>query len=85
MVADLVGTNPTTELLATFIKRMDSDGTKTRVPGFCVLDLDTNELMLLIKDDDMGVADTWELSVKPCRQTQGKKIPQLLASNADLR
>jgi len=84
IVEEIVGANPTNDLLATFIKRMDSDGTKSRVPGFCVLDLATNELMLVISDDVKGVADQWELSARPCKQVMGKKVPQLLASNADL-
>jgi hypothetical protein len=84
MVADLIEDKQKSDVLATFIKRLDSDGSKTRVFGFGVMDLNTRELMLLIKDDEKGVAETWQLVAKPCKQTHGKKIPQLLASNADL-
>src|SRR5208282_1952101 len=86
MVEELIGTNSKTDLLATFIKRMDSDGSKSRVQGFGVLDLETLELVLLIKDDEKGVSGTWQLVAKPCKQTSlGKKIPQLLATNAELQ
>lgn len=81
---EIIGNASTTDVLATFIKRMDSDGTKSRVPGCCVFDKATNELVLVIVDDVTGVADKWELSAKPCKQVMGKKVPQLLASNADL-
>jgi hypothetical protein len=84
VVEELLGDASTSDVLATFIKRMDSDGTKSRVPGFCVFDDATKELVLVIRDDVNGVADKWELIAKPCKQVTGKKVPQLLASNAEL-
>jgi len=73
------------DLLGTWIKRLDSDGTKPRVFGFGLMDLNTHQLALLINDTENGVQETWELEAKPCKQsTQNKNSPQLLATNADL-
>jgi hypothetical protein len=85
MAEELIGTNPKADLLATFIKRLDSDGSKSRVFGFGLLDLDTKELMLLIKDDEKKISGAWQLVAKSCKQSSGKKIPQLLATNAELQ
>jgi hypothetical protein len=73
------------DLLGTWIKRLDSDGTKPRVCGFGLMDLNTHQLVLVINDTAIGVEEAWELEAKPCKQsTQNKNSPQLLATNVDL-
>lgn len=82
---ELVGDMPKADLLGTWIKRLDSDGTKPRVMGFGVLALNTQQLALLINDTEIGIEQAWELEVKPCKQSPtNKNSPQLLATNADL-
>jgi hypothetical protein len=84
MANEVIATQSTGDWLATFIKRLDSDGTKPRVFGFGVLNLDTNNLVLVIKDEVKCVEEVWQLNAKPCKQSSSKGAPQLLASNADL-
>lgn len=54
------------DLLGTWIKRLDSDGTKPRVCGFGLMDLNTHQLVLVINDTAIGVEEAWELEAKPC-------------------
>jgi len=85
VVEDLLSETGKSDVLATWIKRLDEDNSKSRVQGFGLLDMKTNELTLLINDEDMGVEEAWQLTAKPCRQALGgRKSPQLLATNADL-
>ena len=82
---EVVGTAPKSDFLATWIKRWDADGTKPRVFGFAVLDLNTHQLTLLINDDVTGVENAWALEAKPCKQaSDNRKSPNVFASNADL-
>jgi hypothetical protein len=84
-VADFRSEADRANLLATWIKRLDCDGTKKQVHGFGLFDLITHELTLLISDEEAGVVDSWLLDVKPCKQATGnKKSPQLLATNEEL-
>ena len=58
---------------------------KVVVPGMCQLDTESLELTILICDESHGLADTWELKAKPCKQgSTGIKSPQLLATNSEL-
>jgi hypothetical protein len=82
---ELAGDLPKADLLGTWIKRLDEDGTKPRITGFGVLDLNTQQLALVICDSEMGVEQAWELEVRPCKQSaSNKNSPQLLATNVDL-
>ena len=82
---EVAGNAPHSNLLATWIKRLDNDGSKPRVQGFGLLDLDTHQLTLLISDAAKGVEQAWKLDAKPCKQSaQNKNSPNLLATNADL-
>jgi len=73
------------DVLATFIKRLDADGSKPRVRGFAVLDLNTRQLTLVVEDEDMAVTQAWQLEAKPCREAaKNQNSPQLLATNAEL-
>ncbi len=75
----------TREVLGTFIKRLNRDGSKSRVSGFAVLDLNSRDLVLAIDDADMEVAQLWQLEAKACRAVSlSKNSPQLLATNVDL-
>ncbi len=85
MTCQHVLSNSHSNLLVSWIVRYDTfTKTKTRVSGFCTIDLQTNKLELLIVDTELGVEDTWQLDVKPCKAVLGKKTPQLLATNAEL-
>ncbi len=73
------------DLLATWLKRIDSDGTKQRVEGFGVLDLETGKLVLVVDDKETGIEQAWKLDVKPCKPSAvNKNSPQLLATNIEL-
>lgn len=85
LASDLIGAASKEDVLATWVKRMDSDGTKSRVEGFGVLNMGTGQLSLLINDEAMGIEHVWQLDAKPCRQNAANlKSPQLLATNAEL-
>lgn len=58
---------------------------KTLIPGCCMLDLNTNEVEIVVQDDTADIATLWQLEARPCKPTNdGRKVPQLLATNADL-
>lgn len=58
---------------------------KTLIPGCCMLDLNTNEVQIAVEDEDAQIATLWQLEARPCRPTSdGRKVPQLLATNTDL-
>ena len=58
---------------------------KTLIPGCCMLDLNTNEVEIVVQDDKADIATLWQLEARPCKPTNdGRKVPQLLATNADL-
>ena len=85
MAENFVGSSGNKDMLAPFVKRLDADGSKPRVKGFAVLDLNTRLLTLAIEDDEMAVTQAWQLEAKPCREAvQNKNSPQLLATNAEL-
>jgi hypothetical protein len=82
---DLLRGHSGQDVLATFVKRLDTDGSKPRVNGLALLDLNTNQLTLVIEDEAMSVAEAWQLEAKPCKAAQqNKNSPQLLATNVDL-
>ena len=85
MAEEVVGKRETTDLLGTWIKRLDTDNSKPSVFGFAILDLNTSQLSLLINDSQTDIQQVWQLEAKPCKQsTQYKNAPQLLATNTDL-
>ena len=58
---------------------------KTLISGCCILDLNTNEVQIVIDDEKSEIESVWQLEARPCRPTNdGRKVPQLLATNADL-
>ena len=74
------------DALYSWVKHYDpTTKDKVAVPGMCRLDTDSLDMTVLICDEAHGVANTWELKAKPCKQARvGIKTPQLLATNADL-
>jgi len=59
--------------------------TKTLVNGCCLLDLNSNKIGIVINSEDEGISDYWGLEARPCKPTNdGRKVPQLLATNTDL-
>ena len=82
---DVFGGGSKDDLLATWLKRIDSDGTKQRVEGFGVLNLETGKLVLVVNDAETGLEQVWELDAKPCKPSAvNKNSPQLLATNVEL-
>jgi len=82
---ELLTDSEKTHTLATWIKRLDADGTKAKVAGVAWLDLESNELRLLIADAEKEVTDSWQLLAKSCRANrEGKNAPTLLATNYDI-
>jgi hypothetical protein len=78
-------TSGSKDVLATFVKRLDADGSKPRVNGLALLDLNTQQLTLVIEDEAMAVTEAWQLEAKPCRASHtNKNSPQLLATNVEL-
>ena len=58
---------------------------KTPVYGCCVLDLNSNKMEILINSNEKENSVFWELEARPCKPTNdGRKVPQLLATNTDL-
>ena len=58
---------------------------KTPVYGCCVLDLNSNKMEILINSNGNENSVFWELEARPCKPTNdGRKVPQLLATNTDL-
>lgn len=58
---------------------------KTLIPGCCTFDLNTNEIDVVVSDDSADISNMWQLEARPCRPNgDGKKVPQLLATNTDL-
>jgi len=84
MAEDLYAGKQTSEVLGTWVKRMDADGNKPRVSGFGVMDTSTGEVTLIISDAETGIEDAWQLSARPCKINASAKSPQLLATNAEL-
>ena len=83
--ADLVEKGSEENFLSTFLKRLNVDGTKPKVDGFGMLNLETGKLVLVINDEETGLEEIWQLEVKPCKQSaQNKNSPQMLAANIDL-
>ena len=83
--SDLVGAGCKDDFLATWLKRMDSDGSKQRIDGFGMLNMETGKLVLAINDEETGIQQVWQLEVKPCKQSaQNTNAPQMLATNFDL-
>ena len=85
MAENFVGSSGNKDMLATFVKRLDADGSKPRVRGFAVLDLNTRQLTLVIEDEEMAVTQAWQMEAKPCGEAaKNQNSPQLLATNAEL-
>jgi hypothetical protein len=58
---------------------------KTLVPGCCILDINTNEVQIVMTDEIADISNVWQLEARPCKPTNdGRKVPQLLATNSDL-
>ena len=76
----------TSEKLYSWLYRYNSvTKEKTLIPGCCILDLNTNEVQIAVEDDTADIATLWQLEARPCKPTNdGRKVPQLLATNADL-
>ena len=75
-----------TDTLYSWIKHYDpATRNKTLVTGMCQINLDTMKMVVLILDNTHGVADTWNITARQCKQTSSTvKSPQLLATNSDL-
>jgi hypothetical protein len=84
VAADLYAGKSTDCVLGTWVKRMDSNGSKPRVKGFGVMDSNTGEVTLIINDEETGIEEAWQLSARPCKINTSAKSPQLLATNAEL-
>ncbi len=72
--------------LYSWIYRYDKDTKqKTLVYGCCVMDLNTNNIIVLLRDEDREIDSDWNVNAKPCKQAiNAGKSPTLLATNADL-
>ena len=80
----LADAEPYEDTLYSWIKHYDRNTqTKSFVYGLCAVNLDSSKMALLINDHQHGVADGWQLDVKPCK-TGKSGAPQLLATNTDL-
>jgi len=72
------------QFIASWIKHLDANKTKTSVPGFSLVDLAEMQLELIIVDPARGIEQHWQLELRPCRDVFGKSTPQLIATNAVL-
>lgn len=84
-VVDLVKETADKDTLVSWVLRYDVvTKHKTFITGFCMLNLATNKLQLVIADDALNLQTAWNLPVKPCKLVRDKNAPQLLATNAEL-
>ena len=76
----------TPDKIYSWIYRYDSaTKTKTPVTGCCILDINTNEIDIHVIEEDDDSVGIWKLAARPCKPTNdGRKVPQLLATNTDL-
>lgn len=74
------------DALYSWVFRYDRDTKeKTWVYGCCVMDMDSNNIVVMIEDEESKVESDWKITAKPCKQAMnGHKAPTLLATNADL-
>ena len=60
-------------------------GQKRLVHGVCSIDMATLEMDVLICDELSDIQQHWHLTARPCKTGRaGQRVPQLLATNADL-
>lgn len=84
-VVELVAEKDNKDTLISWVLRYDPiTKHKAFVMGFCVLNLVTNKLKLVIDDETADIQTAWNLPVKPCKLVRDKNAPQLLATNAEL-
>ena len=76
----------TPDKIYSWIYRYDSaTKTKTPVTGCCILDINTNEIDIHVLEEDDDSVGMWKLAARPCKPSNdGRKVPQLLATNTDL-
>jgi len=76
----------TSDKVYSWLYRYDSTTKeKTFVMGCCILDLNSNEVDVHACFEDEEAPLLWKLEARPCKpSTDGRKAPQLLATNADL-
>jgi hypothetical protein len=77
--------NRTSDKLYSWLYKYDSvTREKTFVYGFCMLDMNTNEVDVHAVFDEEN-STFWKLEARPCKPTNdARKVPQLLATNSDL-
>lgn len=83
----LANITPEADMLFSWVKHYDAEtGAKTPITGLCQINLNTMSLSIAIMDQARDIENVWNLTARSCRQTQtGKRVPQLLATNADLQ
>ncbi len=71
------------DTLYSWIYRYDVETkSKTLVDGFASINCDTNEMVVLICDNEMHITEQWNLDAKQCKHV--KNGPQMFATNSDL-
>ena len=83
----IANATPDADMLFSWVKRYDgATKSKTPVTGMCLINTATMDMTVAILDEQRGVDEVWNLNARPCRQVaQGKRSPQLLATNGDLQ
>ena len=75
---------PDKDHLYSWIKHYQG-GQKRLVYGVCSIDMATLEMDVLICDELSDIQQHWHLTARPCKTGRaGQRVPQLLATNADL-
>ncbi len=71
------------DTLYSWLYRYDAETKKkTLVDGFASINCDTNEMTVLICDEQSQITEAWRLDAKHCKQV--KNGPQMFATNSDL-
>jgi hypothetical protein len=83
----IANATPDADMLFSWVKHYDgATKSKTPVTGMCLINTATMDMTVAILDEQRGVDEVWNLNARPCRQVaQGKRSPQLLATNGDLQ
>ncbi len=75
--------NKEADTLYSWLYRYDAETKKkTLVDGFASINCDTNEMIVLICDEEMQITEGWNLDAKQCKQVRNG--PQMFATNSDL-
>lgn len=79
---DISASTSNSNILCSYVKRLDSNMCKPKVAGLISVDLLTCELTVMLLDQQNDIAISENFAMRPCRATNGNS-PNFFASNYD--